>query len=325
MVYENGQWFYYWAGAPVNNGWITFNGDTYYAFSDGHLAIGAVTINGEDYMFTPQGVLVTEGVVIHTSLSADNKTMTVTVRNADEAMTKARLAIWAVKAGQDATMKWCGLRKQDATTWTVEISMCQFRLQNADTFEIHAYGTIDGNESLIVNTTVNDLAPAAHTYTDDMDTTCNLCGYKREIHEEQVNIPTTPMYRLYNPNSGEHFYTGSIEERDTLVVAGWNYEGVAWNAPIYTGEPVYRVFNPISGDHHYTMSQEEIDNLVSIGWNYEGVAWNSASPNNIPQYRMYNPNAAIGSHHYTSSIEERDNLVSVGWHFEGIGWFGTLK
>ncbi|MGM9734369.1 MAG: leucine-rich repeat domain-containing protein, partial [Prevotella sp.] len=26
-------------------------------------------------------------------------------------------------------------------------------------------------------------------------------------------VKTTPMYRLYNPNSGEHFYTGSIEER----------------------------------------------------------------------------------------------------------------
>ena len=28
MVYENGQWFYYWAGAPVNNGWFTFEGET---------------------------------------------------------------------------------------------------------------------------------------------------------------------------------------------------------------------------------------------------------------------------------------------------------
>lgn len=113
-----------------------------------------------------------------------------------------------------------------------------------------------------------------------------------------------------------------------LDEAGWNYEGVAWNAPIYIGEPVYRVFNPISGDHHYTMSQEEVDNLVAIGWQYEGVAWNSAPVNHdeaIAQYRMYNPNAAIGSHHYTSSTEERETLVSLGWIFEGMGWFGMLK
>ena len=134
-------------------------------------------------------------------------------------------------------------------------------------------------------------------------------------------VKTTPMYRLYNPNSGEHFYTGSIEERDNLSGLGWNYEGVAWNAPTNAGTPVYRMFNPNSGDHHYTMSQQEVENLKAIGWRYEGVCWNSGG--NVPQFRLYNPNADCGSHHYTSSEEERDNLVSLGWNWEGIGWFGS--
>ena len=130
------------------------------------------------------------------------------------------------------------------------------------------------------------------------------------------------MYRLYNPNSGEHFYTGSTEEKNTLVSAGWHYEGVAWNAPTKSGAPVYRLYNPNNGDHHYTMSAEERDMLVSVGWKYEGVAWNSASSSNIPMYRLYNPNADCGSHHYTGSKEERDYLVSLGWKYEGIGWYG---
>ena len=130
------------------------------------------------------------------------------------------------------------------------------------------------------------------------------------------------MYRLYNPNSGEHFYTGSNEEKNTLVSAGWHYEGIAWNAPIKSGAPVYRLYNPNNGDHHYTMSAEERDMLAGVGWKYEGVAWNSASPSNIPMYRLYNPNADCGSHHYTGSTEERDYLVSLGWKYEGIGWYG---
>ena len=138
-------------------------------------------------------------------------------------------------------------------------------------------------------------------------------------------IEVTPMYRLYNPNSGEHFYTGSIEERDMLIGLGWIYEGVAWNAPTETGDPVYRLYNPNSGDHHYTMSATERDWLASLGWQYEGVCWNSASSDNLPQYRLYNPNADCGSHHYTGSAEERDFLVSLGWHYEGIGWFGMLN
>lgn len=158
-----------------------------------------------------------------------------------------------------------------------------------------------------------------HTYQNAEDASCDICGYIRK-----VKIRTVPMYRLFNPNSGEHFYTGSIEERDNLVSVGWNYEGIAWNAPV-VGDPVYRVFNPNSGDHHYTMSQLEVNNLVAVGWRYEGVAWNTAPEGNIPQYRLYNPNADLGSHHYTSSVEERDYLVSVGWILEGIGWFGMLN
>lgn len=38
------------------------------------------------------------------------------------------------------------------------------------------------------------------------------------------------MYRLYNPNSGEHFYTANSAERDNLKRLGWSLEGVAWYA-----------------------------------------------------------------------------------------------
>lgn len=133
---------------------------------------------------------------------------------------------------------------------------------------------------------------------------------------------TVMMYRLYNPNSGEHFYTGSIEERTNLVNVGWNFEGNGWEAPANSGYPVYRLYNPNAGDHHYTNSDEEKNNLIAAGWRYEGVAWNSPAPNDKPLYRLYNPNAQSGAHHYTMSGEERDNLVSVGWNYEGIGWFG---
>ena len=140
--------------------------------------------------------------------------------------------------------------------------------------------------------------------------------------EKPKPVETTPMYRLYNPNSGEHFYTGSADERDMLDDAGWNYEGIAWNAPTKSGKPVYRLYNPNSGDHHYTMSVDERDWLADLGWQYEGVAWNSAGNDGTPLYRLYNPNADCGSHHYTGSTQERDHLVGLGWVYEGIGWYG---
>ena len=132
--------------------------------------------------------------------------------------------------------------------------------------------------------------------------------------------PPTSMFRLYNPNSGEHFYTGSEEEMGYLASLGWQYEGIAWNAPVDSGTPVHRLCNPNTGDHHYTMSLEEVEMLRAAGWIYEGVAWNSDGT--VPQYRLYNPNAQTGIHHYTSSTQERDHLASLGWRTEGIGWYG---
>ena len=137
-------------------------------------------------------------------------------------------------------------------------------------------------------------------------------------------IKTAPMYRLYNPNSGEHFYTASVTERDHLDQIGWDDEGIAWYVPTETGDPVYRLYNPYAGDHHYTMDRAEADNLVSVGWNDEGIGWHSDGKE-VPVYRLYNPNAVTGTHHYTTSVEERDFLDEIGWNYEGIGWYGIAQ
>ncbi|MDO4537887.1 MAG: hypothetical protein Q4B54_06980 [Coriobacteriales bacterium] len=125
------------------------------------------------------------------------------------------------------------------------------------------------------------------------------------------------MYRLYNPNSGEHFYTASAGERANLKAAGWRSEGTGWEAPT-SGTAVYRLYNPNGGDHHYTTSSGERDLLVKAGWSNEGVGWQSGG--SVAVYRLYNPSAATGAHHYTTSAGERDLLVAAGWSNEGVGW-----
>lgn len=141
---------------------------------------------------------------------------------------------------------------------------------------------------------------------------------------------TYAMYRLYNPTSGEHFYTASEAERDAVEDAGWNYEGIGWYAPEWDGPLVYRLYS--GTDHHYTTSEAERDSLVKAGWSYEGVGWTSdeTSGFSVPLYRQFNPNVDptapvnnSGSHNYTTSLSEHNQLVSVGWHDEGVGWYGV--
>lgn len=142
-------------------------------------------------------------------------------------------------------------------------------------------------------------------------------------------IATTPvwaqeshtMYRMYNPNSGEHFYTASQTEAQALTDLGWQAEGEAWQAPL-TGIPVYRMYNPIAGDHHYTTSDVERQQLQAIGWKDEGIGWYGAQTG-VPLYRVYNPFAKTGIHHYTTSLKESDALAAIGWQTEGIAWYGV--
>ncbi|MCB2187323.1 MAG: VCBS repeat-containing protein [Deltaproteobacteria bacterium] len=98
---------------------------------------------------------------------------------------------------------------------------------------------------------------------------------------------TVALHRLYNPNSGRHYYTKNNGERDALVAAGWNFERdegyiftAADVAPADTVE-VFRLYHPTIGTHLYTKNAFEaawvVTNLppweqqTSLGWAYNSL------------------------------------------------------
>lgn len=146
------------------------------------------------------------------------------------------------------------------------------------------------------------------------------------LSTKYVLLGSGDMYRVYNPNSGEHFYTSNKAEKDHLVSLGWRYEGIGWQAPTVSNYPVYRLYNAYGGEHHYTMNVDEKNNLVKLGWKHEGIGWFSADPNDsnsVPLLREYNPNAFSNNHNYTINANEHNWLVSLGWKDEGKAWYAT--
>ncbi|MDO4538480.1 MAG: serine hydrolase [Coriobacteriales bacterium] len=141
--------------------------------------------------------------------------------------------------------------------------------------------------------------------------------------DEALSAQSAPveMHRLYNPNSGEHFYTSSEVECESVAAAGWRYEGVGWIAPSVSEVPVWRLYNPNAGDHHYTTSAGERDLLVAAGWSLEGVGWYSDGGSTVAVFRQYNPNACSGAHNFTTSAGEDESLGQAGWNREGIAWY----
>lgn len=159
--------------------------------------------------------------------------------------------------------------------------------------------------------------PAEHTAS------CNghQTGSQSDTADNQET--TQSMYRLYNPNSGEHFYTADANEKNEIVAAGWKYEGIGWTAPVKSNTPVYRLYNANGGEHHYTTSQAERDALVAAGWKDEGIGWYSDDSQGVALLREYNPNQLSCNHNYTTSQTEHDELVALGWKDEGIAWYGV--
>ena len=133
------------------------------------------------------------------------------------------------------------------------------------------------------------------------------------------------MYRVYNPNSGEHFYTASEFERDHLIELGWKNEQIGWYAPVKSDAPVFRLYNPNAGEHHFTMSAVERDALVKEGWNDEGIGWYSDENQTVKVLRQYNPNAYANNHNYTTSQYKFDHNISLGWQDEGIAWYAAAE
>ena len=229
----------------------------------------------------------------------------------------------------------------DVTVWSTPVSAVKLDkkdagLKTGDTLALEA--TVEPGDASIKSVTWKSSDESVATVDEDGVVTAQGAGTAtitatsvdnpdaKATCEVTVTAKPEPaeaqdMFRLYNPYSGEHFYTASAYERDALVGLGWHGEGVGWSAPA-EGAPVYRLYNPYAGDHHYTVSAFERDHLVELGWTDEGVGWHSAGENGVPVYRQYNPYARTGAHNYTTSEHEAMAIVELGWLYEGIGWYG---
>ena len=147
-----------------------------------------------------------------------------------------------------------------------------------------------------------------------------------EVSEDSAVAPSqgTLIRCLFDPNSGEHFYTASEEEMDILTAAGWIYESEScFTAPAKNADtiPVYRLYDPNAGDHHFTADRSEVKNLDGLGWISEGIgfyAYAADSDEGIPMYRAYDKNT--GHHFFTTDKTGHDSKVSAGCNDEGIAW-----
>ncbi|MEP2757784.1 MAG: CAP domain-containing protein [Hyphomicrobiales bacterium] len=139
------------------------------------------------------------------------------------------------------------------------------------------------------------------------------------------------IYRFYNTLTGAHFFTTSIDERNSVITntPTMTYEGNAFDSNATDaggGAAVFRFFNSSSGVHFYTASADEASNIRANLPQFidEGVVYYAsltAGSGGTPLYRFYN--TQNGTHFYTTSESERDNTINTlgQYNYEGIAYY----
>lgn len=89
----------------------------------------------------------------------------------------------------------------------------------------------------------------------------------------------TPVYRLFDPKAGLHFWTTNQAEISVIEQIGYKYEGIAFyvvSPDVVASYPVYRLFNPKTGIHFWTQTYAEAMFATQhAGYNFEGQAFRS--------------------------------------------------
>ncbi len=181
---------------------------------------------------------------------------------------------------------------------------------------------MDGDKSLLGVVSANDASyviyssPGLEVTTDPENTEDPETPVDPENPDDPERSSSDRIERLYNPNSGEHFYTKDRLEAGYLKSLGWNDEGKCFGF-VSEGVPIYRLYNPNVGDHFFTADKAEAENCINLGWIDEGIAWYD-NPVSVEAYRLYNPNS--GRHFFTENEAEAKYLVTLGWNDEGMAW-----
>ena len=133
-----------------------------------------------------------------------------------------------------------------------------------------------------------------------------------EVPKVSIETVKNGIYRIYNPNNTQHHFTANHNEAETLVDAGWIYEGAPFKSAS-SGVQLYRVYNPFSGEHLYVKDHEAAE-LAIIGWVIESYAW-VAPKSGTEVHRFFNGTV----HHYASDPTEIASLKD--WIDEGVAFY----
>ncbi|MGU3363145.1 Ig-like domain-containing protein [Methylobacterium sp. M6A4_1b] len=154
------------------------------------------------------------------------------------------------------------------------------------------------------------------------------------VHGSQSSADLTPVFRFYDTNTYDHFYTTNVIEKNSIManMPNFQYEGAQWSTPQKGADTVdvFRFYDTVHGTHFLTTSVGERDSIIANQhtYNYEGVAFEAYKDGaalgvgGLTLERFYN--TVTGNHHYSASAIETYGInhgsAGANWVDEGPGF-----
>ena len=144
----------------------------------------------------------------------------------------------------------------------------------------------------------------------------------------QTKNVTANVYRVYNPNNGDHVYAFNAEAQNLFMV-GNEVEDPEFSAVRSESKSipnvsvsVYRVYDPNSGEH-LNVSQAEGAALVRQGWTWDNngkaMFYVPLGASDVELYRVYLPTAKNAGRHVYAPADEAKILVNRGYLYDYNG------
>lgn len=148
------------------------------------------------------------------------------------------------------------------TTFTAKFGAAVYRLYNKN----------NGDHLLTKNKNEkNDIAAAGWILETNDSNPYGRAAFYVPVKDDSKG--KKQVYRIYNPNSGEHFYSTNKAECDAAVKSGWRHETNEDYTWVSDGDvKMYREFNPdvnTAGSHNFTTNKDEHEGVVKAGWRDE--------------------------------------------------------
>ncbi|MEI7604328.1 MAG: hypothetical protein WCJ19_04890 [bacterium] len=116
-------------------------------------------------------------------------------------------------------------------------------------------------------------------YTQDNARYEDISFYVEKMSENACPNGTSPVFRFYNYETKNHFYTTDIKEKNDLFSKSsiWQYDGARFCADIEKkigNKPIYRYYNISTNSYYFAITDSEKDEFDNNSdWINQGIAF----------------------------------------------------